>query len=178
MFRKPLLALALVAAIALSSGCAQKPAAQPETAAAAPRDTAADKARMEADALTWFDHYAKADGEAMGNLYAEDALLMPPGAPAVTGRAAIKTFLGEDAARTKAAGLALKNTAVTGSGVDGDTGWISGTYTVVDASGATIDSGNYLSVHRRVGDAWPYIRDTWNSDRPPAPPAPAAPGAM
>lgn len=172
MLRKPSLALAILAAITVSVGCAQKPAAQSETAAAQP-DTAADQARLQADALTWFDHYAKADGEAMGNLYAEDALLMPPGAPAVTGRAAIKTFLGEDAAKTKAAGLSLKNASVTGSGVDGDTGWISGTYTVVDASGATIDSGNYLSVHRRVNGAWPYIRDTWNSDRPPAPPAPA-----
>jgi len=176
MFRKPLLALAIlavVAVVAVSVGCAQKPAAQPETATVAPRDTAADQAKMQADALAWFDHYAKADGEAMGNLYAEDALLMPPGAPAVTGRAAIKTFLGEDAARTRAAGLSLKNASVTGSGIDGDTGWISGTYTVVDASGATIDSGNYLSVHRRVNGAWPYIRDTWNSDRPPAPAASA-----
>jgi ketosteroid isomerase-like protein len=179
MHRKLLFALAILAVIAVSVGCAQKPAAQPDTAAAQP-DPAADKARMEADALAWFDHYAKADGEAMGNLYAEDALLMPPGAPAGTGRAAIKTFLGEDAARTKAAGLSLKNVSVTGSGVDGDTGWISGTYTVVDASGTTIDSGNYLSVHRRVNGTWPYIRDTWNSDRPSAPPAaaPGAPGAM
>lgn len=179
MLRKPLLALAILAAIAVSVGCAQKPAAQPDTAAAQP-DTAADQAKMQADALVWFDHYAKADGEAMGNLYAEDALLMPPGAPAVTGRAAIKTFLGEDAAKTKAAGLSLKNASVTGSGIDGDTGWISGTYIVVDASGTTIDSGNYLSVHRRVNGTWPYIRDTWNSDRPPAPPAPApsASGAM
>lgn len=174
MLRKLLPALAILAVIAV--GCAKKPDAPPETAAAQP-DPAADKAKMEADALAWFDHYAKADGEAMGNLYAEDALLMPPGAPAVTGRAAIKTFLGEDAAKAKAAGLSIKNGSVTGSGVDGDTGWISGTYTVVDASGATIDSGNYLSIHRRVNGAWPYIRDTWNSDRPVAPPA-AAPGTM
>ena len=176
MLRKLLLVLAILGVIAVSVGCAKKPAAPPETATAQP-DPAADKAKMEADALAWFDHYAKADGEAMGNLYAEDALLMPPGAPAVTGRAAIKTFLGEDAAKTKAAGLSIKNVSVTGSGVDGDTGWLSGTYTVVDASGKTIDSGNYLSVHRRVNGAWPYIRDTWNSDRAPAP-APGAPGAM
>lgn len=176
MFRKPLLALAILTAVAVSVGCAQKPAAPPETAAARP-DPAADVARMQADALAWFDHYAKADGEAMGNLYAEDALLMPPGAPAVTGRAAIKAFLGEDAAKAKAAGISLKNAAVTGSGVDGDIGWLSGTYTVVDASGKTIDSGNYLSIHRRANGAWPYIRDTWNSDRPPAP-APAASGSM
>ena len=112
MLRKLSFALAILAVISVSVGCAQKPAAQPDTAAAQP-DPAADKARMEADALAWFDHYAKADGEAMGNLYAEDALLMPPGAPAVTGRAAIKTFLGEDAAKTKAAGLSLKNASGT-----------------------------------------------------------------
>jgi ketosteroid isomerase-like protein len=177
MFRKPLLALAILGLIAVS-GCAQKPAAQPDTAART--DPAADKAKLEADALAWFDHYAKADGAAMANLYAEDAVLMPPGAPAVTGRAGIQTFLGEDAAKTKAAGLTIKNASVTGAGVDGDTGWLSGTYTVVDASGATIDSGSYLSVHRRAGDSWPYIRDIWNSDRPPAAPAPApaTPAAM
>lgn len=177
MFRKPLLALAILALIAVSA-CAQKPAAAPDTAAQT--DPAADAAKLQADALAWFDHYAKADGEAMANLYAEDAVLMPPGAPAVTGRAGIKTFLGEDSAKTKAAGLAIKNTSVTGSGVDGDIGWLSGTYTVVDASGATVDSGSYLSVHRRAGGSWPYIRDIWNSDRPPTPPAPAAtaPAAM
>ena len=106
----------------------------------------------------------------MDNLYAEDAVLMPPGAPAVTGRAGIKAFLGEDAAKAKAAGISLKNASVTGAGVSGDTGWISGTYAVVDATGATIDSGNYLSVHHRTNGAWLYIRDIWNSDRPPAPP--------
>lgn len=174
MFRKPLLALAILGLLAVS-GCAQKPAAQSD--AAARTDPAADAAKLQADALIWFDHYAKADGAAMANLYAEDAVLMPPGAPAVTGRAGIQTFLGEDSAKTKAAGLTIKNTSVTGSGVDGDIGWLSGTYTVVDASGATIDSGSYLSVHRRANGSWPYIRDIWNSDRPPAP-APTAPAAM
>jgi ketosteroid isomerase-like protein len=142
----------------------------------APVDTSADKAKLEADALVWFDHYAKADGDAMANLYAEDALLMPPGAPAVTGRAGIKTFLGEDSAKTKAAGISLKNASVTGSGVNGDVGWISGNYIVVDKSGATIDSGSYLSVHRRTNGSWPYIRDIWNSDRLPAAAAPPETG--
>jgi len=117
--------------------------------------------------------HAKADGEGMANLYADDALLMPPGAPAQTGRAAIKTFLGEDSAKTRAAGLAIKNGNVTGAEVSGDTGWISGNYTVVDASGAAVDSGSYLSVHRRTNGVWLYTRDIWNSDRAPAPaPAP------
>lgn len=138
-----------------------------QMAAAAP--AADDMDRLKAESLVWFDHYAKADGAGMASLYAEDALLMPPGVPAVTGRPAIQAFLGADAAATKAAGLSIRNGAVTGAGVDGDTGWISGSYTVVDASGATVGSGSYLSVHRRIDGKWLYIRDTWNSDRPPAP---------
>jgi ketosteroid isomerase-like protein len=166
MFRRiSIRVVALFLAVGLAA-CAQAPAPP------AADNVAAHKAKLEGDALAWFDHYAKADAEAMANLYAEDALLMPPGAPAVTGRAGIKTFLGEDSAKTKAAGMTLKNASVTGSGINGDLGWISGTYLVLDKSGATVDSGSYLSVHRREKGSWPYIRDIWNSDRPPAPAPP------
>jgi ketosteroid isomerase-like protein len=158
----PMNARAVLAASVLiaAAACAPKPAAP---------DTAADEAKLRNESLVWFDHFARADGPAMGNLYAEDALLMPPGTGAVTGRAAIAKFLGDEAAGAKAAGMSLKNREVTGSGIAGDLGWISGTYDVVDASGAAVDSGNYLSVHHRVNGAWLYIRDTWNSDRPPVP---------
>jgi len=156
-----LAACAVLAAIA----CAPKPAAP---------DAAAEEEKLRSDAMIWFDHFAKADGPAMGNLYAEDALLMPPGHAPVQGRAAISDFLGSEAAGAKSAGVSLKNKDVTGSGVSGDTGWISGTYEVVDASGTVADSGSYLSVHHKVNGQWLYIRDTWNSDKPPAAAAPPA----
>jgi ketosteroid isomerase-like protein len=159
MLKRLLLASMLFGLIVTAGGCGQ---ARPVA------DTAADEAKLEADAVSWFGHYANADADGMANLYAEDALLMPPGAPAVTGREGIKTFLGGDAAKSKAAGISLKNGTITGKGVSGDLGWISGTYTVVDSSGATIDSGSYLSVHRRSNGMWLYTRDIWNSDRPPA----------
>ena len=154
-------------ALVLSVACAPKPAA-PDPAA-----IAAENEKLRAESLIWFEHFAKADGPAMGNLYAEDAILMPPGAPAVTGRAAISKFLGDESAGAKAAGISLKNREVTGSGIAGDTGWISGTYDAVDASGAVVDRGNYLSVHHKINGKWLYIRDTWNSDKPAAPAAPA-----
>lgn len=163
MSRKLLLVFAAIAVVA--AGCAKTPA---------PQDTAADKTKLEADALSWFDHFAKADSESLANLYAEDALVMPPGGPAVTGRPAIKTFLAGMATGAKTAGISLKQGTVTGSDVSGDMGWISGTYTVQDSTGATLDSGNYMSVHHRTNGAWLYIRDIWNSDRPPAPAAPAS----
>ena len=142
------------------------------TAAPPAQDVAADKAKMQADATSWFDFLDKGDAEGMANLYAEDALLMPPGVAAMNGRAAIRTFLAGEVAGMKSAGLAIKNGTVTGADVSGDMGWISGNYTVVDGSGAAVDSGNYMSVHKRTNGQWLYIRDTWNSDRPPAAPAP------
>jgi len=164
MLRKLLLAFATLGVIVASSGCARTPA---------PQDVAADKAKLQTDALSWFDYFAKADSEGLANLYAEDALVMPPGGPALNGRPAIKTYLGAMASGAKAAGISLKQGSVTGSDVNGDLGWISGTYTVQDSSGTTIDSGNYLSVHHRTNGSWLYIRDIWNSDRPPVAAAPA-----
>jgi uncharacterized protein (TIGR02246 family) len=152
-------ALVLVAVMA-GAGCTTAPPAQ---------DVAADKAKMEADATSWFTFLDKGDAEGMANLYAEDALLMPPGVAAMNGRAAIRTFLAGEVAGMKSAGLAIKNGTVTGADVSGDMGWLTGNYTVVDGSGAAVDSGNYMSVHKRTNGQWLYIRDTWNSDRPPAP---------
>ena len=160
------LALAVVAA-----GCTQAPK----------QDVAADKAKLEADAVnTWFDHFSKGDSDSVANLYAEDAVAMPPNAPAVSGRAAIKSFLGQMIAQTRGAKMSLKNGGVTGSDVSGDMGWVSGAYSVVDSTGATVDTGKFLSVHHRVNGAWLYVRDTWNSDMPmPSPqPAPASKAGM
>ena len=157
---------AVVIVIALAAGGC--------SAAAPPaQDVAADKAKMQADATSWFEFLDKGDPDGMANLYAEDALLQPPGVPAMNGRAAIRTFLASEVSNMKSAGLAIKNGTVTGADVSGDMGWITGNYTVVDGAGAVVDSGNYMSVHKRTNGQWLYIRDTWNSDRPPAAAAPA-----
>jgi ketosteroid isomerase-like protein len=162
MSRKLLLVFATIGVIA--AGCARTPP---------PQDVAADRAKLQTDALTWFDYFGKADSEGIANLYAEDALVLPPGEPAVSGRPAIKSYFGAQMAGAKAAGMSVKHESVTGSDVSGDLGWISGTYTLQDSTGATVDTGKFLSVHHRVNGAWLFIRDTWNSDRPPAPAAPA-----
>jgi ketosteroid isomerase-like protein len=156
--------LAILVLVVFAAGCTQAPK----------QDTAADKAKLQTDALAWFDSFARADSEGLANLYSEDAIVMPPNMPAVHGRPAIKTLLGSMAAQTQAAKYSLKNGQVTGAEVSGDMGWISGTYTVSDSTGSAVDSGNYLSVHQRTNGAWLYIRDIWNSDMPPAPVAPPA----
>jgi hypothetical protein len=53
-------------------------------------------------------------------------------------------------------------------------GWESGTYKAT-VKGAVVEAGKFLSVSRKKGGKWLYIRDTWNVDAPPAPPTPPAP---
>jgi uncharacterized protein (TIGR02246 family) len=138
-------------------------------------DTAADETALKADPVAWFDAYNAGDAEAIAKLYADDGVLMPPGAPAVMGRAAIQDFIAGDIEKSKAGGLTQMNYTSTGVGVSGDVGWLSGTFSVTDTSGATVDNGKFLSVYRRVAGDWQLIRDTWNSDRAPAAAAPAMP---
>jgi uncharacterized protein (TIGR02246 family) len=157
----------LILAIGALGACTQAPAASP---APAPQDTAAEEAKMRADLARWFDDYNKGNADAVAAQYAEDGTLMPPNAPASTGRAAIKTFLTADTANTKAGGLMLKNNGVNGIGISGDLAWMSGTFSIVDAKGTAVDTGKYLSVHRKTNGAWLYIRDIWNTNNPPPPP--------
>ena len=138
-------------------------------AAPAPVDTAADEAALKAVTAAWLDAYNAGDVEKIVAMYTEDGVLMPPHAGVATGHTAIRAFLTADTAGAKAAGVKLVPGAAT-AGVAGDTGWESGSYTTTDSSGATVDSGSYLSVSRRSNGKWLYVRDTYNSDRPvPAP---------
>ena len=158
--------LVLVVGAAIAFGaCA--PAAPP------PVDTAAEEAALKAVTAAWLDAYNAGDVEKIVAMYAEDAVLMPPHAAVATGHAAMRAFLTADTAGAKAAGVKIVPGPAT-AGVTGDTGWESGSYTIADASGATVDSGSYLSVSRKVNGKWLFVRDTYNSDRPLPAPAPAA----
>jgi len=134
-------------------------------------DASADEATIRAEAPVWFDLYNKSDAAGVTNLYAEDGIVLAPGAPAASGRDAIRTFMTNDIAGARAAGITLNLAEITGVGVSGDLAWLSGTFTVKDRGGATVDTGKYLSLYRRTSEGWKLIRDTWNSDK--ASPAPA-----
>jgi uncharacterized protein (TIGR02246 family) len=141
------------------------------THAAAP--AGADEAAIRAQSTNWAKAYNDGDAKAVSALYAEDALLLPPGAPGASGREAILAFFTKDIAGSKAAGAVFVLSPKTDVGVSGNMGWESGTYTAT-VKGAVVESGKFLSVSRKKGGKWLYIRDTWNADAPPAPPAPAA----
>ena len=137
---------------------------------AAAADATSDVAALHAVDQAWLKAYTAADGAAAASLYDENAILMPPGAPSAHGRAAIRKFLGDDSAASKKAGVTFHLDTHPDGGVNGDMGWVSGNYSVTDASGKVVETGKYLSVSKKENGKWLYIRDTWNSDGSPAPP--------
>src|SRR5438067_8164787 len=149
------LILAVATPFALSA-CAPGPSAT---------DTAADQAALRAETQTYLAAYNAGDVEKIVALFGQDAVLMPPNEAVATGPAAIRAAVTAQIGGAKAAGMKLvpgKSTA----GVAGDTGWESGTYTVADASGTSVDSGSYLQISHKSNGKWLYTRVTYNSDRP------------
>ncbi len=144
-----------------------------QVAAAAP-PAGADEAAVRAQSTSWAKAYNGGDAKGVAALYAEDAVLLPPGAPAVRGRAAIQEYFSKDIAGARAAGAVFVLNPKTDVGVSGDQGWESGTYQVT-VKGAVVETGKFLSVSRKKDGKWLYFRDTWNADAPPAPPQAPAP---
>lgn len=140
-------------------------------------DAASGAAALEAVDQAWVKAFNSGNAEAAAALYDEKGVLMPPNAPTLNGRAAIRDFLAKEMAQAKKAGIRFALGAKPAGGVSGDLGWQSGSYTVKDESGKLLEAGKYLSISRRQGGKWLYVRDTWNADAPPAPAAPAAPAA-
>ena len=155
------LVLGLVALTGSVAGLAQAAASADETA-------------IRAQSTTWEKAYNAGDAIAVAALYAEDALLLPPGAAGVSGRAAIQAFFTKDIAGSKAAGVVFAIDPKTDVGVSRDMGWESGKYKAT-VKGAVVETGKFLSVSRKKDGKWLYLRDTWNADTPPA--AVAAPPA-
>ena len=156
------IAIALVGAVLVSAAI---------TVAGEEAGASRELAALQAVDQAWLQAYNAADAQTLASLYAEDAVLLAPGTPAVHGREAIHAYFASDVAASQKAGVTTHLGDPDG-GVSGDMGWCSGTYSVTDKDGHVVDTGKYLSVSRKEGGAWRYVRDTWNSDLP-ATPAPA-----
>lgn len=152
---------AVASAIALA-GCAQK--------APSAADSAADQAAIQATSETWQTAYNAPDPAGVVALYADDAVVSPPGVPAARGRDAIREFFNRDIAASVEGGYDVQLT--TGDiGIAGDTAWRAGSWIVTDGAGTTVDAGKDLAVYRKTDGKWLILHDMWNSDNPATPPA-------
>ncbi len=138
-------------------------------------DAAAEVAALHAVDDVWVKAFNAGDADTMAAQYDEHAVLLPPGAKAAHGRAAIHAFFAKLVSEATKEGLQFTLDAKPAGGARGDLGWASGNYVLKDKTGKVIETGKYLSVSRKKDGKWLYVRDTWNSDAPAAPAEPAAP---
>jgi len=131
-------------------------------------DSAAFEAQVKEDVRVFIPALNSGDVDTLVEMYALDAEVMAPGNPRAVGHDAIRALMGKLTGELQAGGVTLAVNDDDKAAASGDLGWHSGSFVVKDASGAVVDSGNYLAVMQRQADGqWLMIRDTWNSDRAP-----------
>ena len=139
----------------------------------APPDTRATDANAIRDLDTQWSKTAGAnDVDGAVSYYADDASLMPPNAPAASGKAAIRAVW---------AGILVPGNSVSWLadkvevGRSSDLAYSTGEYqaTMKDAQGkAEMDRGKYVEVWKKQADGkWKVVADMFNSDLPAAPAA-------
>ncbi|MCH7806619.1 MAG: DUF4440 domain-containing protein [Proteobacteria bacterium] len=106
-------------------------------------------------------YYNAGDAAGVGTLYTEDAMLLPPGGPAVSGNEAMVAFWRELMA-SGLAGIELIDDEVFGMG---NTATARGHFVGFDADGNEIGTGKYMVVWKKDGGAWKLHRDIWNNDQ-------------
>jgi uncharacterized protein (TIGR02246 family) len=138
----------------------------------------ADVKAIQDQETQWNQDFASKDAEKIAAHYADDAVLIAPGAPATTGKDAIRASLKGMASDPA---LSLKFHA---SKIDvaksGDLAYTQGSYTMTMTDPQTKqiinDRGSYVTTYRKQPDgSWKAIADIATSEVPP--PAPAPPPA-
>jgi uncharacterized protein (TIGR02246 family) len=162
----PMKRILILAATLALAGCGPS---EPKT------DPAAEKAAIDKVRDEFMAAFNAGDAMKIGELYAENAVMMPGEKPTVTGRAAIvdynkATF---DQASAKINITPLHTT------VSGEIAIDEGTYTInvtpkAAGSEPITDEGRYLVVLQKMAGSWKVINDIDNHSKAAAPPPPAA----
>jgi uncharacterized protein (TIGR02246 family) len=110
--------------------------------------------------------YAAKNVEAAVDLFSPDAVFMPPNAPTLRGKDAIRTFFTKRFAENVQLRLEPQDV-----GGHGPIAFQSGTYSLtIERPGAAPvrDRGKYLFVSKLLNGKWLFEQTMWSSDLPPA----------
>ena len=123
---------------------------------------AQDKAIIEKLNSDFMAAFNKGDMAAVGQMYAEDAYLLPPDTEIVKGRAAIQTFW----ANAAAAIGDLKLTTVDVKPLGSDAAREIGTFTLKTKGDKPQEVvGKYVVVWEKAGGQWKLAADIWNTNK-------------
>ena len=101
----------------------------------------------------------RGDSAGMAATYTEDGQVLPPGAPVISGRAAIQAFW-QGALDMGVADGVLETLELE---VHGDTAAEVGQGVLKTKSGQVIDTAKYIVLWKRENGAWKWHRDIYNS---------------
>jgi uncharacterized protein (TIGR02246 family) len=122
----------------------------------------AQKAEIDAANTKWMELFNKGDFDAIGHLYTEDAIALPPGSGMVKGQAAIGAMwkaMAEQISDPKVTALDVK---MIGPSAAREIGTFS-----LKTKGPTPQDviGKYVVVWERVGSNWKLATDIWNDGK-------------
>jgi uncharacterized protein (TIGR02246 family) len=153
-------------ALVLLTACTQAPPPAP------PDTRAADEQAIRNQETAAQQAWTAKDVDKVAALYADDATVMLPDTPVMTGKAAISAGF-KGAGSDPNFSLSLQTTSVDVS-KGGDLGYVRGSYMVhqTDAKTkkATMEKGNYVLVYKKQADgSWKIVADTAIPEAPAAP---------
>ena len=125
------------------------------------RGLAAVKKAIENVNTLYFNLFEKNDGSIV-NLYTEDASLLAPNTPPISGRKALKKDFDDTFAAGKVKGVKFQTSNVYGNSKEYVTE--EGTWQVFNLKGKLLDDGKYLKLWRRTKAGWKIFRDLFNSN--------------
>lgn len=117
-------------------------------------------AEIDAANLKFGTAFSTGDAAVLDELYTADALLLPPGAPSVSG-ADNRIAFWQAVMDSGVAGAELVAEEVKGTG---DMATEVGRATLYDGDGNVIVTGKYIVLWKKVGEDWKLHRDIWNLD--------------
>jgi uncharacterized protein (TIGR02246 family) len=109
----------------------------------------------------WMAAWNAGDAAAIAALYAENGVVMAPGAEPAKGRAAIEGLLKVALEAAGGSKMDIKPMEVMESG---DLAVETGTFAEIAADGSHRDHGKYMAMWKKVDGKWTLYRDIWNSD--------------
>jgi ketosteroid isomerase-like protein len=120
--------------------------------------------------INFSQRFGLSDAAGVAGIYAQDATLLPPNAPAVHGREAIRQMWG-GLMSTGKGDVTLTADNITQSGdLAVEVGRYQFNFTPNGATAAIPDHGKYVVVWKKINGQWQIAEDIYNSDLPPTAP--------